>query len=109
MKLKPQPFEMIYSGVKTVEMRLNDQKRRLLCVGDEIVFTNTDTGEQMLCEILRLTAYKSFEEMYLCEDLLKCGYTDEELPSASPDDMSIYYSLEDEAEHGTLAIEVKKI
>ena len=45
MKLNPYPFEMIKSGQKTIELRLLDEKRQLIKVGDTIVFTNTSTNE----------------------------------------------------------------
>ena len=41
MQLQPEPFSMIKSGVKTIELRLYDEKRRKIRIGDEILFTNT--------------------------------------------------------------------
>ena len=38
MKLKPQYFDMVISGTKIYEIRLNDEKRRLIEVGDKINF-----------------------------------------------------------------------
>lgn len=38
MRLADAPFDMIKSGKKTVEVRLNDEKRRQICVGDIIIF-----------------------------------------------------------------------
>ena len=40
MKLYPAPFDSIKSGRKTVEMRLNDEKRQLIKIGDRIRFVN---------------------------------------------------------------------
>ena len=45
MKLNPVPFENIKIGSKDIEMRLNDEKRKLVKVGDYIRFTNIETGE----------------------------------------------------------------
>lgn len=36
MNLNNRPFESIKEGTKTIELRLNDEKRSLLKVGDEI-------------------------------------------------------------------------
>lgn len=48
MKLNAEPFYKIREGKKTVELRLLDNKRRVLDVGDKIVFTNlADENEQM--------------------------------------------------------------
>ena len=43
MNLNNRPFKSIKEGTKTIELRLNDEKRSLLKVGDEIEFTNRDT------------------------------------------------------------------
>ena len=39
MKLNNEPFNLIKNGTKTVELRLNDEKRKLLNIGDKIEFT----------------------------------------------------------------------
>lgn len=38
MQLNPAPFEKIKSGAKTIELRLNDEKRRRIKTGDKIEF-----------------------------------------------------------------------
>ena len=40
MRLNPKPFEKIASGRKTCELRLNDEKRKLISVGDTIIFVH---------------------------------------------------------------------
>lgn len=42
MKLRPNPFRMILCGEKTYELRLYDEKRQCIKIGDEIVFVNTN-------------------------------------------------------------------
>lgn len=42
MNLNPSPFEMIKSGRKTIELRLYDEKRQCIEVGDYITFANTE-------------------------------------------------------------------
>ncbi|MBQ2255674.1 MAG: DUF3850 domain-containing protein, partial [Clostridia bacterium] len=44
MKLRPHPFAMIKSGKKTIELRLLDEKRRQIALGDTLIFINTDSG-----------------------------------------------------------------
>ena len=46
MKLQLNPFEKIQSGTKTIELRLNDEKRQLLSVGDKIEFSLVDNPEK---------------------------------------------------------------
>ena len=38
MKLNNKPFNMIKNGRKNIELRLYDEKRRKLNIGDEIIF-----------------------------------------------------------------------
>ena len=52
MKLNNGPFKKIKDGTKTIELRLNDEKRQLLKEKDLIEFTNRETLEQMLVEII---------------------------------------------------------
>ena len=43
MKLVQHPFEMIRSGQKTIEIRLNDEKRQRIKLDDYIEFTQIET------------------------------------------------------------------
>ncbi len=109
MKLHDVPFSHMKSGQKTIELRLRDEKRQLLQVGDIICFTNTKTGEELHAEILQLHVFSSFEALYRTLPLLKCGYTEQDIVNASPCDMEAYYSLEEQQKHGVLGIELKVI
>ena len=64
MNLNNRPFKSIKEGTKTIELRLNDEKRSLLKVGDEIEFTNRDTNEKLSVDIINLHKYPSFKELY---------------------------------------------
>ena len=75
MKLHPAPFEMIKSGEKTIELRLFDEKRQQVKVGDKIIFINTTTGETLNRTVVKLHRFDSFEELYKSLPLLQCGYT----------------------------------
>ena len=44
MNLVDLPFNQIKEGSKVIEVRLNDEKRQNIKVGDKIVFTNTKTN-----------------------------------------------------------------
>ena len=107
MKLKPAPFEMIKSGQKTIELRLYDEKRRLIKIGDEIIFTNTATEKTIHTQVLKLHRFDSFAELYKTLPLLKCGYTSENVGSATPADMEQYYSVYEQNKYGVIGIEIK--
>lgn len=107
MKLQPEPFLMIKSGRKTIELRLFDEKRRAIAIGDEILFSRADTGDRLRCLVVALYPFPSFAALYAALPLLACGYTEETVKRASPEDMVRYYSREDEARCGVLGIGIK--
>ena len=106
MKLRPSPFERIKSGEKTIELRLYDEKRREIRVGDGIVFENTESGETLERIVLALHRFDSFETLYKTLPLLRCGYTEEDVKDARPSDMEAYYSKEEQEKYGVLGIEL---
>ena len=106
MKLHAAPFAMIKSGEKTVELRLYDEKRQQIREGDLIVFTCTATGEKLTAKVQKLHRFASFEELYRSLPLLQCGYTAEDIDSASPADMESYYSNEEQQKYGVVGIEL---
>ena len=106
MKLNPSPFEMIKSGSKTIELRLLDEKRRKINVGDTIIFTNTATGENIKKVVAKLHCFENFEELYRRLPLLQCGYTNENIDTATPTDMEQYYSVEEQKKYGVVGIEL---
>lgn len=109
MKLRPSPFRMIQCGEKTYELRLYDEKRQCIKLGDEIVFVNTKTDESLVVSVKSIHIFKNFNELYQALPLLKCGYTEENLATANPTDMENYYSKEQQMRYGGVAFEIEKI
>ena len=107
MKLDNKPYTRIKDGSKTIELRLNDEKRRLLKIKDLIEFTNRETLEKMLVEIINLHHYSNFDELYSHFNKLSMGYNEDEI--ANPKDMEKYYTKEEQKKYGVLGIEIKKI
>ncbi len=108
MKLHTSPFEKIKRGEKTIELRLYDEKRRKIKPGDTIVFTNTTTGEILEAAVLKLHRFDSFDALYQSLPLLQCGYTSEDIDTATPADMEQYYSVEEQRKYGVVGIELCK-
>lgn len=107
MNLHPEPFELIKRGIKDVEMRLYDERRKPIKIGDLIEFTNRITGERLLVKVVKLQKYATFVELYKAFPKERLGYEPHEI--ADPHDMEQYYSKEQIAEFGVLAIEIKLI
>lgn len=107
MKLQNDPFNGIKDGTKTIELRLNDEKRQALKIGDLIEFTNIVTSEVLRVKIENIYKYDSFEELYKHFDKVELGYKKEEI--AKYEDMLKYYSKEEQDKYGVLGIRIRKI
>ena len=105
MNLAAAPFAAIAEGKKTVEMRLYDERRVGIAVGDDIEFENNETNQIITCRVVNLTRYSDFFELYSHFDKTARGYKEEEF--ANPEDMYQYYSPELIEKYGVLAIEIK--
>ena len=100
MKLQNEPFKQIKKGIKKIEIRLNDDKRKMFKINDYIEFTNITTLEIMFVKITNLYHFESFEKLFNNFDnsILGCGNYEE---------MYKYYSKEEENKYGVLGIEIK--
>ena len=108
MRLFPSPFEKIRCGKKTIELRLYDEKRRNVQIGDHICFVNTEDSSQVLkVEVVNLFVYDSFAALYRELPLLECGYTEQDIDTASPSDMDAYYTKEQQETYGVVGIQIK--
>ena len=107
MKLKNEPFVSIKNGLKTIEMRLFDEKRQQIKVSDTIEFTNIVSLEKLKVKVIALHKFKNFEELYSHFLKTQLGYKQTEI--ASPNDMNQYYTNDDIEKYGVLGIEIKTI
>ena len=101
------PFSLIKNGRKDVEMRIYNEYRKLIQIGDIIEFTNRETHEKLSVEVTNLQLFPTFVELYQHYDKQRLGYKPDEI--ADPADMEIYYSKQLIEEHGVMAIEIKLI
>lgn len=106
MKLTKNPFEKIKNKTKTIELRLYDEKRQKVKVGDFIEFSLIDNPkEKIQTKVIGLHRFDSFKELYATLPKEKLGYKENEIPA--PESMNKYYSSEKQAEYGVLGIEIK--
>ena len=99
-------FGKIVEGSKTIELRLNDERRRNIKVGDYVVLNNLDdNADAVKCviEVVALHSFDNFISLYGNLDMTKCGYSSTDTPK--PADMLTYYSAERQAECGVVGIE----
>ena len=103
MRLQSLPFMQIREGIKTVELRLFDEKRRRISVGDRIRFTSGD--ESLERRVIALHRHPSFAALLKTPLLAKCGFG-ECSPEAAAREMRAYYTEEEERMLGVLGIEL---
>lgn len=107
MRLHKEPFELIKNGSKTIELRLYDEKRQMINLGDTITFENRSDVDKIQVKVIALYIYPSFEELYKHFDKVSIGYKEDE--EADPKDMELYYSSEEQSKYGVVGIEMELI
>lgn len=107
MKLSSAPFTKILRGEKTIEVRLNDPKRQILKLGDDIEFSENEHPEhRMLARIEELLYYPTFEALYSNHDLVLFGGESKEFLLQA---IRRFYSPADEARYGVVGIRIRLI
>ncbi len=109
MNLESSAFLKIANGSKTIELRLNDEKRQKINIGDRIEFRCSEINSVIFAEVIKLHKFLDFEQLYKVLPLEKCGYSKNDLKSAHYTDMEKYYTKEQIEKYGALGIELQKI
>lgn len=105
MNLQPKYFDFIKDGTKRIELRLYDEKRQLIRLGDIIEFTKSD-DEKFKAEVIGLLLYSSFNDLFEDFDisiLADATMTKQELL----DVLGEFYTSEKQAEFGVVSIRLK--
>ncbi len=107
MKLNPKYFEYMKNGTKRVEIRLNDEKRKDLKIGDEIIFQKEpELKEELYTQIVSLNIKRNFKE--LIEELDVSEYSDKsESEGKFLNDLYKFYTKEQEEKYGVVGIQIK--
>ena len=65
MKLQPKYYDYILKGTKRIEIRLNDEKRQAIKLGDKIRFLKEpNLNESFEAKVIGLLKYSSFEDLF---------------------------------------------
>lgn len=108
MRLNKEPFDMIANGIKDIEYRLNDEKRKRIQIGDTITFYKRPLQKEIIKVLVTdLKYYETLLEMYSVnfEKDFKDRYSS---PQAVVDDTP-YYTNGEVEKYGCVAIYFKKI
>lgn len=100
-------YNLLKSGRKTIELRLFDNKRKDIKIGDYIEFSNnSDANDKFTSQVINLHRADSFAELCQNIDCRKAGFSnDNELT----DILEEFYSQERQKEFGVVGIEIKLI
>ncbi len=109
MHLDPDVFEVVKYGIKNIEARVNDEKRRKLKVGDKItILKRLEETEQITAIVEDLNYYDNFIDLvadYTIEELYLKKYTKEDYINL----LKRFYSDEEINQNGVVAIKFKII
>lgn len=103
MHLSEEPFNWIKEGRKVVEVRLFDEKRKEVDIGDVITFKRLNNEEEIKVKVKGLLRFGSFRDLFL---FIPKKYLAHESLSLGEQIKRIrkYYSEEKEKKHGVIAI-----
>lgn len=107
MRLEGIYYDLIKEKVKVFEIRLNDEKRQELKVGDNILLKKRpEFKESMIVKIEELVYFKSFEQMTENISLKDIGLSNLTKKEAV-DLYHSFYSPDEEQKYGVVAIKIK--
>ena len=109
LKLQPKYFDYIDKGTKRIELRLFDEKRQKINVGDTIIFQKEPELEaKMKVKVIGLLRYNTFEELFEdfdIEIMADKSMTKNELLKV----LEEFYTPEKQKQYGVIGIRIEKI
>ncbi len=110
MRLHPAPIAKLRARTKTIEMRVNDEKRRLIQVDDTILFTSrANANDTLLTKVVGVHRFDTFSAMVQAFTPVQMGYEGEDLRKLVEEGdhgMHPFYPPEEEQQYGVVGIEV---
>ena len=107
MKLQLKYYDYIKNGTKRIEIRLNDEKRKKIKIGDTIRFIKEpELTESFNVKVVGLLKYNSFEDMFKDFDisiLSDKSMSKEELINV----LEEFYTKEKQKKYGVLGIRIE--
>ena len=109
MKLQAKYYDFILNGTKRIELRLNDEKRQKIKLGDKIKFIKEpNLNEYFDAKVIGLLRYISFEELFKDYDvniLANKNITKKELI----EDLEKFYTKEKQQKYGVKGIKIELV
>ena len=109
MKLSPKYFEYMQNGTKVIEIRLNDEKRKDIKIGDRIIFQKEpELKEEIITDVEELIFKNNFEELIESLDVLEYA-SKNETKETYLQDLYKFYKKEQEDKYGVVGIRIRKL
>lgn len=109
MKLQPEYYHFILKGTKRIEIRLFDEKRQQISIGDTIKFLKEpELNESFNAKVIGLLRYNTFEDMFKDFDisvLFDKSMTKEQAIGI----LEQFYTKEKQAQYGVVGIRIELI
>jgi len=109
MKLQTEYYNFILNGTKRIEIRLFDEKRQQIKIGDNIkFFKEPELNESFNAKVVGLLRYNSFDDMFKDFDisvLSDKSMTKDELIAV----LEEFYTKEKQKQYGVLGIRIELI
>ncbi len=107
LKLQPRYYESMKNGVKQIELRLFDEKRKNIKIGDEIEFKKEpDLNESFIARVKAILLYENFESLiddYPIEILSDLNTNKKELV----EELNKFYSKQKQEQYNVVGIRVE--
>ena len=107
MRLKEKYYDYILHGTKRIEIRLLDEKRQKIKIGDTIKFSKYEnSNESFEAKVIELLKYSSFEELINNYDiglLADKSMTKEELLEV----FNEFYTKKEQNKYGVVGIKIE--
>ncbi len=109
MKLWPEYYNFILNGTKRIEIRLFDEKRRQIKIGDTIKFLKEPELKcSFTAKVVGLLRYNTFEDMFKDFDI--SILSDESMSKSELIDvLEQFYTKEKQEQYGVLGIRIELI
>lgn len=107
MNVQTKYYNLLKAGRKTVELRLFDEKRQKIKIGDEILFSDSsNSNDNFKAVVLKLHQAETFDALCQIISPQQAGFsTKEDLTSA----LEEFYTPSAQKQFGVIGIEIKKI
>lgn len=110
MKLYETPFTRVECDEKLLELRLFDEKRQKIKVGDTITFQHFKTPEKSVTvQVTGLLNYKTFHDLIQDIPMRLLGYAESQRQWLLENVYGDIYTPEQEEKYGVLGIRLKRI